>query len=260
MKHSKTFLRVLFIGLILLGSGVLILWLIFLRPQLPPAERGRRLAEKLGCFACHGPEGIRGTPDPGRSDLTVPTYLGELMMFAAKEEDIREWIRDGLPAGRTKTQSWQKQRQEEAFKMPAFGKRISGKELEYLVEFVKAVNEWTMPEDSLANSGFARAKELGCFGCHGAGGRLSRPNPGSFKGYVASWVGEDFPDLVKNQAEFNEWVNNGISQRFQRNPLARFFLNRAILKMPAFHDHLQPSDLEAIWAYILWLRSKSGSN
>src|SRR5574341_2488326 len=118
MKHSKTFLRVLFIGLILLGSGVLILWLIFLRPQLPPAEKGRRLAEKLGCFACHGPEGIRGTKNPGRTDQTVPSYEGALMMFATSESDIKEWIKCGVTTKRAKSESGQKEKEAGGRKMP----------------------------------------------------------------------------------------------------------------------------------------------
>jgi cytochrome c553 len=27
---------------------------------LSPVERGKQIAERLGCFACHGPGGIRG--------------------------------------------------------------------------------------------------------------------------------------------------------------------------------------------------------
>jgi hypothetical protein len=37
-------------------------------------------------------------------------------------------------------------------------------------------------------------------------------------------------------------------------PPARFFLKRAVLKMPAYRDHLEPGDLDAMWAYTEWLR------
>jgi len=43
-------------------------------PGLPAAERGRRLAERTGCFACHGPEGLRGAGNPGRPERRVPGY------------------------------------------------------------------------------------------------------------------------------------------------------------------------------------------
>jgi len=92
-------------------------------------------------------------------------------------------------------------------------------------------------------------------GCHGAGGRLAKPNPGSLKGYIPSWDGADFPDLVRDSTEFREWVEHGVSERFKRDRLAGFFLDRAVLKMPAYERHLQPGDVEALWAYVRWLRS-----
>src|SRR5439155_10668871 len=58
-----------------------------LRPRLTPAERGRRLAERLGCFGCHGPGGIHGAANPGRSDRTVPTFGDDLMMYAKTRDD-----------------------------------------------------------------------------------------------------------------------------------------------------------------------------
>ncbi|MCI0658045.1 MAG: hypothetical protein L0170_13415, partial [Acidobacteria bacterium] len=79
-------------------------------------------------------------------------------------------------------------------------------------------------------------------------------NPKSLTGYVPSWDGADFPDLVRDRAEFGQWVEEGTSKRFQKNPIARFFLERAVLKMPAYRDHLEPGDLDALWAYVQWLR------
>jgi len=177
-------------------------------------------------------------------------------MFASSENDIRERIKFGVPAKRAKSGSWQKEKEAGALKMPAFGERLSEKEINYLVEFVKAVNGWEEPEDSLALEGMTRAEELGCFGCHGAGGRLARPNSGSFKGYVAAWVGSDFDELVKNQEEFNQWVTDGVCKRLEKNFLAKYFLKRAVLKMPAFKNHLQSGDLEVLWAYVQWLRQE----
>ena len=101
-----------------------------------------------------------------------------------------------------------------------------------------------------------RAGELGCVGCHGTGGRYARANPGSLKGYVPPWDGSDFPDLVRDKAEFREWVEQGVSGRFRANPLASFFLRRASLHMPAFHNHLEAGDVDALWAYVSWLREQ----
>lgn len=229
---------------------------LMLRPRLTPAERGRRLAERHGCFACHGPGGIRGASNPGRTDLTVPTYEGDLMMYAKSPDEIREWIRDGVTAKRARSRSWREQRDRGALVMPAFERRLSEREIDDLVAFVMAVSGQPEPDDSLAARGLERAKALGCVACHGAGGRLAIRNPGSLKGYVPAWDGADFPDLVRGRSEFDQWVERGVSRRFARQPLARFFLERAVLRMPAYHEHLELGDLDALWAYVEWLRKE----
>jgi mono/diheme cytochrome c family protein len=224
-------------------------------PRIPAAERGRRLAEQTGCFACHGPGGTRGTANPGRTDGSVPTFEGDLMMFAHDADEVREWIRDGVTAKRAESETWRAQRESGALRMPAFGKRLGRRQIDDLVAYVMAVSGGISPEEgSAAALGLERVEALGCTGCHGAGGRLARPNPRSLKGYVPSWDGPDFAELVKSRGEFDEWVNDGISRRFDALPPARFFLKRAVLKMPAYRDHLEPGDLDAMWAYTEWLR------
>ena len=224
------------------------------RPALPPAERGRRLALRTGCFGCHGPEGTRGAANPGRTDKTVPNWDDDLMMFAKSEGEIREWIRDGATAAKKKSETWRRDRERGTLRMPAFGRRLSPRAIDDLVAFVAAVGGLSEPDDSLAARGLERSRALGCSGCHGPGGRLARPNPGSLKGYVPSWDGRDFPDLVRDRTEFGEWVERGVSRRFEGNRLARFFLDRAVLQMPAFEKHLDPGDVDALWAYVRWLR------
>jgi mono/diheme cytochrome c family protein len=227
------------------------------RPNLPPAERGRRLALRTGCFACHGPEGTRGAANPGRLDKTVPTFEGDVMMFAKSRQQIREWIHDGSTATKRNSETWQKQRAAGTLRMPAFGRRLSARQIDDLVAFVEAMAGSDEPEDTLATRGLERVHALGCIGCHGPGGRFARPNPGSLKGYVPSWDGRDFPELVKDSTEFREWVERGVSRRFAGNALASWFLDRAVLHMPAFEKHLAPGDVEALWAYVHWLRETS---
>src|SRR5437588_459950 len=94
-----------------------------------------------------------------------------------------------------------------------------------------------------AERGRRLAERAGCFGCHGPGGRLAHPNPGSFKGYIPSWDGDDFGELVGGEREFGEWVRHGVSDRFRANPAASFFLKRANLHMQAYDKRLQPGDL-----------------
>jgi mono/diheme cytochrome c family protein len=229
-----------------------------IRPQIPPAERGRRLAERAGCFGCHGPGGTRGASNPGRTDRTVPTFEGDLMMYAKSRGEISEWIRDGVTAVRSRSASWRKQRDRGTLRMPAFGKELSLRQIDELVAFVLATAGEPEVEDSLAAAGLERADSLGCTGCHGPGGRFARPNPGSLKGYIPSWDGADFPELARDRAEFREWVERGISKRFERNPIARYFLRRATVVMPAYEQHLAAGDVDALWAYVRWLRGESG--
>jgi len=229
------------------------------RPFLPPAERGRRLAEREGCFGCHGPEGTRGAGNPGRPHPWIPNFEGDQMMYSRSEEDVRAWIRDGVTPAKAASETWKKERDAGALRMPAFKDCLGPRQIEDLVAFVTVVGGTRSPVASLALRGRQRAKSLGCFGCHGPDGRFARPNPGSFKGYIPSWDGNDFPDLVRNRAEFEEWTRNGISDRFAGNVVTRFFLRRAAVKMPAFDRFLEPGDLDALWAYVEWLRASAES-
>jgi len=233
-------------------AGLLFAWRT-LKPQLPAAERGRRLAQSFGCFGCHGPDGIRGAPNHGRTDRTVPTFEGDVMMYAKSDAEIREWIEYGGTAKRRKSVTWQQQREQGALRMPSYRNRLSDSQVGELVAFVRASAGEEIP-DSLAKRGLGRAEQLGCTGCHGPGGRFSRPNPGSLKGYIPSWDGADFPELVRDSTEFREWVEHGISRRFAGNPGARYFVTRAAVRMPAFERHLESGDVTLLWAYVRWLR------
>jgi mono/diheme cytochrome c family protein len=197
---------------------------------------------------------MRGTANPGDKDPTVPSF-GSLMMYADNVEEVRHWITNGTRRPRVKRDGPRQDRGRSTLKMPAFGDRLSKSEIEDLVAFVRAVADDPAPDDSLALAGRDRAGELGCVGCHGEGGRYARRNPGALKGYVPPWDGDDFPELVRDEAEFREWVEHGVSPRFESNRVARFFLDRAPLRMPAYEGKLEPGDLDALWAYIKWLRA-----
>lgn len=181
------------------------------------------------------------------------------MMYAKDAGEVRAWIRDGVSPGRAESETWKKERDAGTLRMPAFGKHLSDREIEDLTVFVLAMAGEPAPGDSLARHGRDRARALGCFGCHGPGGRFARPNPGSLKGYIPSWDEADFPELVRDRAEFEAWTRHGVSPRFEKNPLARFFLRRAAVRMPGFERHLEPGDLDALWAYVNWLREEASS-
>jgi len=225
------------------------------RPHVPPAERGRRLAEQTGCFGCHGPGGTHGAGNPGRLDKTVPNFQDDVMMWAKTPDEIHEWIHDGSTQRKRASETWRSERQKGVLKMPAFGKRLAAHQIDDLTAYVLVMSGTPEPGDSLAARGLERTEALGCDGCHGPGGRLARANPGSFKGYVPSWDSADFPELVRDSTEFREWVENGVSRRLDANAFATYFLRRAVLHMPHYRDHLESDDVSALWAYVQWLRA-----
>jgi mono/diheme cytochrome c family protein len=141
-----------------------------------------------------------------------------------------------------------------AIRMPAWRGRLSEAQVDDLVTYVRAVAGADVPENAVARQGQAVAERLGCFRCHGPGGRGAGRNPGSLKGYIPPWDGPDFAELVANEGELREWILIGRPQRLQKNPLARFFLDRQVIRMPAFRGHLTGEELQALEAYIGWLR------
>ena len=253
MKRKFVILALIVVGAVIVVG---VRFSIF-QQNFPAAERGRRIAEREGCFSCHGPRGIRGTGNPGRATPTVPNFEGDVMMFAEDAGQIREWIHDGVSKKKSTSKTWQRERDASALKMPAFGDKLSREEIDDLVAFVMAMSTLNVPEDPRVRHGYDRARELGCFGCHGKGGVFAPPNPGSLKGYIPSWNGKDFPELVRDRDEFAEWVEKGISDRFDKSSFARMYLNRANIKMPPYEKHLDPDDISAMWAYVQWLQEQS---
>ncbi len=81
-------------------------------------------------------------------------------------------------------------------------------------------------------------------------------NPRSFKGYIPPWRGADYSELVKSDDELRQWITDGTIDRFEKNPLARYFTGRQIIEMPAYEDRLEPAEIDAIIRYIAWLQEK----
>jgi mono/diheme cytochrome c family protein len=119
---------------------------------------------------------------------------------------------------------------------------------------LRALAAADLPEEPAVRTGYAIAERLGCFRCHGPGGRGASRNPGSLKGYIPPWDGRDFAELVLDEAELREWILGGRPQRLQANPLARFFLDRQAIRMPAFRGRIKEEELRALESYIGWLR------
>jgi mono/diheme cytochrome c family protein len=219
-------------------------------------QRGWRVAHEKGCFTCHGPGGTRGMPDPGHGLEDVPSWSGGLItMYAESEEEIREWILDGMPRRIRRDPEQMKLRTGAVIAMPAWRRWISDRELHDLVAYVKAVSDFETPQDEKAEAGRQVALKYGCFNCHGPQGRGSMPNVRAFKGYIPAWDGADFPELARDDAEVREWVLDGRPRRLQGSRLARFFLDRQPIQMPAYRGHVTEAELQGLIAYIHWLQA-----
>lgn len=250
------------VSLCFAGVGLGTLAVQLRTPQTGPSWRGERLYRELGCVGCHGPQGSGGVPNPGSALGTVPGLRlgGAIKAYVQSEAELREWILDGGPArlraaGRARSPAVKSASElRPLLQMPAYRGLISGRELDDLVSYVKGVAALERPLPDEAEAGRRLAEGLGCFGCHGMDGRGGVGNPRSFKRYIPSWDSEDFAKLVRGESELREWILDGTSERMSQNPIASFFLERQAIRMPAYREILSERDLDALVAYISWLR------
>src|SRR5213595_1542966 len=128
----RSFLRV--VVLVVLSGGIAAA--IVTRPHLTPAERGRRVAERTGCFGCHGPGGLHGANNPGRTDKSVPNFADDVMMYAKTPEEIHEWIHNGVTHKKANSVTWRTDRDRGTLKMPAFKDRMNERDMDDVVAYV----------------------------------------------------------------------------------------------------------------------------
>ncbi|HLK13000.1 MAG TPA: c-type cytochrome [Candidatus Binatia bacterium] len=257
---SRRFARVL-VALALAESAWLAYpWLrgVVLGLEETPAARGERLAASLGCFACHGPAGGGGTHNPGSQEGTVPAFTEQTqMMYVKNPEDLREYVLDGAPKRKREDPDYRAQVEQAALRMPAYRGRISSRQLEDLVTYLRATSGQVLPDAKLAARGADVALELSCFACHGPLGAGGVPNPGSFKGYVPAFWGGDFDDLVRDDDELRRWIAEGKIDRIAEHPIGRIFFRRQMIKMPAYGRFRSAEDVDALVAYVRWIRAGS---
>ena len=235
-------------GLTLVGGGLATaLWL--LAPQPGRAAQGAVLFSQLGCAGCHGPSGRGGVPNPGSKEREVPGFVGgTVMMYVENEAELREWILDGRPKRLAQPLAGE----DAVLKMPAYRGRLDDSELEALVAWYRAAAAWYPVLPEAVARGRRVASRLGCFGCHGDGGMVGTPNPGSLKGYVPGWGSPDYFDLVEDEAELRAWILDGRSPRFAESRIAGFFLDRQVLRMPAYRTVIDETALDDLVAYVQW--------
>ncbi len=266
---------------------------LVLKKEKSQIVRGWEKAERLGCFSCHGPRGFGATPNPKSKDGEVPSFRGrEPMMYAKNDKELREFILygdkkdadDDKKRKREKKKEKRKEAEKEQsekskdkipvrgnvnlkkvetdkkgegiIKMPAFKKLVSKHDVDDLVVFIKANAVMINPNDKKLKKGRDIVLKNGCFACHGPLGAGGINDPGSFKGYIPSLIGDDYDELVKSKEELVEWIKRGKIKRFENHFLARIFLKRQIIKMPAYKKVLQQKDIDMVVAYLEWLRKE----
>ena len=230
---------------------------LIIPPRDNAAQRGARLAAELGCFSCHGPGGRGGMPNPGSKTGEVPSFHeGTLMMYAHDDDDVRGYILNGASASKLARPEYRAEMDAQLIRMPAFKDVVTAAQVDDLVAFLRASSGLLgPPAGSLAEHGADVATANACFSCHGMMGIGGVPNPGSLKGYIPGFGGEDFEELVRDDDELRGWIRTGGVPRLRNDALAAHFIERQRVKMPAFGNQLSSADLDAVVAYVRWLAS-----
>jgi mono/diheme cytochrome c family protein len=221
-----------------------------------PVRRGAEIARRAGCLSCHGPDGTRGLPDPGTRD-EVPAWDGGIaMMYVNGEEEVREFILDGVSRRRAAIPSAQTERSKAAIRMPAYRSVLREREVEDLVAYFMAASMMKPIDETAASRGRDLVRRFRCESCHGLGGSGGVLNPGSYKGYVPGWLGADYAELVGDESELRQWIHEGGIERLANDRLAIYFLARQRLQMPAYKAALSGEETDAIVSYLKWLRKR----
>lgn len=221
-----------------------------------PAARGYRLAVELGCFACHGPGGTGGVENPGSEEGEVPAFTERTQMMYVKDaRELRAYVLDGAPRRKREDPEYRAKMEATALRMPAYRDVLGASQVEDIVTYLRAASDQVLPDEKNAARGGELALELGCFSCHGPLGAGGVRNPGSLKGYIPAFWGEDFDDLVRNDEELRQWIDDGAIPRITEHPIGGYFFRRQKIKMPAYGRFLEEAQVDALAAYVRWLRA-----
>jgi len=221
-----------------------------------PAARGWRLAGELGCFSCHGPGGSGGTTNPGSEEGSVPAFTERTqMMYVKNTADLREYVLDGAPQRKREDADYRAKMEAAALRMPAYRGYVRDEQVDDLVAYLRAASDQILPDEELAAKGAELATANDCFACHGPLGAGGVANPGSFKGYIPAFWGADFDDLVRDEQELRRWIAAGEIPRITEHPIGGRFVRQQTIKMPAYARFLPDADIDALVAYVRWIRA-----
>jgi mono/diheme cytochrome c family protein len=106
-----------------------------------------------------------------------------------------------------------------------------------------------------AQRGRKLASDLGCFNCHGPGGRGGVPNPGSKTGEVPSFHEGTIMMYAHDDQDLREYILEGAPAAKLARPEYRAEMEAQLIRMPAFKTLVSPAQLESLVAF---LRASSG--
>lgn len=272
-RDSGRILGYVLLGAVVLAIGGTIVLQAEKRPESTPVSRGEKLAQRAGCFACHG----RGDGEPRFNLRQVngkwalknnPTFWDNSI---DKTSVLVDWVTNGVPAA-------QATRHKSLFiQMPAYKDRLKPQEIQDIaawilsdgLKYTQGVGEKAKPVtakpgltgDALLVAGDRLSRKFGCYQCHGELGQGGVSNPDSFKGYIPSFAGEDLRKLTANgdRDEILHWIDTGHGRAIESGltgQLAKKYVEGQATKMPAYKDQLSDAEKALLADYVLLLNKK----
>jgi len=80
-------------------------------------------------------------------------------------------------------------------------------------------------------------------------------NPGSLKGYIPSFMGDDYGELVRDRGELREWIREGSLGRVNEHWMGGRYAKRQRIQMPAYKDIVKDEEIEPLMDFVEWVAS-----
>lgn len=106
------------------------------------------------------------------------------------------------------------------------------------------------PYASDVDQGRALAQELGCFNCHGPGGRGGVANPGSKGGEVPSFHEGTLMMYAHDDQDLREYILDGAPAKKLARPAYRAEMEAQAIRMPAYRRVVSDRQVDALVAYL----------
>ena len=72
---------------------------------------------------------------------------------------------------------------------------------------------------------------------------------------MTGFWGADFDEPVRSEDELRSWIARGELARVSEHPIGGRFFKRQAIRMPAFQRFVPEMDVDALAAYVRWIRA-----